>query len=215
MHLTENIELYTGKHVIIRFDGEKCIHSRNCVLSRPDVFRPNVEGPWISPDSASAEAVAAVARNCPSGAITYEPVGNIAPETPPLVNVIRVLENGPLAVSADLEIEGQPRITRATLCRCGASEHKPYCDASHHTANFRATGEPEGDNSAPLEKRDGPLKVKPSPNGPLIVENSVEIVTGTGRTVTRTQKAALCRCGHSSRKPFCDGTHQRVGFNTK
>jgi hypothetical protein len=71
------------------------------------------------------------------------------------------------------------------------------------------------DNLAPLKQREGLLKVEPAPNGPLIVETNVEIVTDTGQTVTRTQKAALCRCGHSSKLPFCDGTHQRLGFHTK
>ncbi len=44
------------------------------------------------------------------------------------------------------------------------------------------------------------------------VEGNAEIVTGTGHTIARTTKVFLCRCGHSANKPFCDGSHKRVGF---
>ena len=66
------IEEARGKRAIIRFEAGKCIHSRNCVLSRPDVFVPNVEGEWIFPDRATPEEIATLAVNCPSGAIQYE-----------------------------------------------------------------------------------------------------------------------------------------------
>ena len=49
-------------------------------------------------------------------------------------------------------------------------------------------------------------------NGPLKIEGSLEIVSGTGATLAKTAKTFLCRCGHSSNKPFCDGTHAKVGF---
>ncbi|HEX9451470.1 MAG TPA: (4Fe-4S)-binding protein [Burkholderiales bacterium] len=38
------IQEYRGEKIIVRFDGEKCIHSRNCVLGRPEVFQANVPG---------------------------------------------------------------------------------------------------------------------------------------------------------------------------
>ena len=63
--------------------------------------------------------------------------------------------------------------------------------------------------------RGGTLKVKPLRNGPLVVMGNLEVCTGTGHTVLRTQKAALCRCGASRNKPFCDGTHAEIGFSTE
>ena len=66
--------------------------------------------------------------------------------------------------------------------------------------------------SAPLAKRDGVVDVTPYPNGPLGVAGPVEILTGTGRTIDRIAGTALCRCGHSANKPYCDGSHARVGF---
>ncbi len=210
--MSEQAEEYRGQRTVIRFNGAKCIHSRNCVLGRPDVFVPNAPGQWIHPDSASSEEIAALALSCPSGAITYERLDGGPQETAPAVNVVRIRENGPLAVHADLEIDGHPACFRATLCRCGASNIKPFCDGRHTAAGFIATGEPSAQESAPLEKRGGKLKVQARQNGPLILTGSIEICTGTGHTVTRTQKVALCRCGASNNKPFCDGTHSRIGF---
>jgi CDGSH-type Zn-finger protein/uncharacterized Fe-S cluster protein YjdI len=215
-----------GKSILVRFEGARCIHSRNCVLGRPDVFVPNAPGEWIHPDAAPAEEVAALARACPSGAIRYERLDGGSQEEPPPVNLARVRENGPLAVHAALEIEGHAAEIRATLCRCGASKNKPYCDGSHVAAGFQATGEPEaqggpgmtsqagGRPGAPSDARGGKLEVTPIPNGPLLVRGNLEVVTGTGHTIWKSDRTALCRCGGSSKKPFCDGTHNAIRFRT-
>jgi CDGSH-type Zn-finger protein/uncharacterized Fe-S cluster protein YjdI len=204
---------YSGKSMtIINYDG-RCIHSRNCVLQRPEVFIANAPGAWIAPDAANADATAATILSCPSGALAFERHDGGLAESAPPVNVVRVRENGPLEFHAALDVAGVTEHFRATLCRCGLSASKPYCDTSHVAGHFQATGEPGTQESTPLAVRNGPLKVTAAPNGPLLVNGSVEICSGTGRTVTRTQKAALCRCGASANKPFCDGSHQRVGFS--
>jgi CDGSH-type Zn-finger protein len=153
-----------------------------------------------------------VALNCPSGAIEIARHDGGAPEPLPLVNTITVRENGSLAVHAQIEIGGEAAGARATLCRCGASANKPYCDGSHVGAGFIATGEPATKPSEPLAARAGVLKITPYPNGPLKTSGAVEILSGTGRTIERTQATALCRCGGSKNKPYCDGTHKAIGF---
>jgi CDGSH-type Zn-finger protein/uncharacterized Fe-S cluster protein YjdI len=213
--MSGKVQDYKGESITVRFDGDKCIHSRNCVLGLPNVFQANAKGPWINPDNGTVEELVGVARSCPSGAITYERHDGGPAERAPDVNVIRVLENGPLAVLADLQIEGEEPTLRATLCRCGASKNKPYCDGSHTEAGFEATGEPPTEDSEPLEERGGPLKVTPFPNGPLGIAGNVEICAGTGRTLNRLKKTALCRCGHSQNKPYCDGAHSKMGFTTE
>ena len=205
-------ESVRGEQVTIHFESGKCVHSRHCVLDRPDVFVPNVAGEWIHPDRATPDEVAALAANCPSGAITYERFDGVANEAAPIVNTVRVRENGPLAFHAALTIAGQDETFRATLCRCGASSRKPYCDGSHAAAGFAATGEPAKIEAAPLTVRNGPVTVTPQPNGPLKVSGAMEIVSGTGRTINRTTTAALCRCGASANKPYCDGSHKKIGF---
>ena len=211
--MTTKVETVRGSTVTIRFDATRCIHSRHCVLDRPDVFVPNVEGQWIHPDRASADEVAALAANCPSGAITCVRHDGVADEAPPLVNTVRVRENGPLAFHAPLSLPGGEQALRATLCRCGASAHKPYCDGSHAAAGFTATGEPKSAQSSPLAVRNGALMVTPQPDGPLKVRGALEVVSGTGRTINRTSETYLCRCGASANKPYCDGSHKKIGFS--
>lgn len=206
------VETVTSDSCTIEFHSERCIHARNCVLSRPDVFVPNVQGAWIHPERATADQVLELAHNCPSGAIQCQRPDGTAMETAPEVNLVRIRENGPLAFHAPLDVANDAVGFRATLCRCGASQSKPYCDGSHNSSAFQATGEPPTKSSEALAQRDGPLTVTPTKNGPLHVQGSLEVVSGTGRTVNRVTDTWLCRCGHSQNKPFCDGSHAKFGF---
>lgn len=209
---TEQEETAEGNGVQLHFRAARCIHSRHCVLDRPDVFVPNVQGEWLHPERASAAEIAELAHRCPSGAITYERTDGGPNEAAPRVNVVRVLENGPLAFHGELDIQGHGKEFRGTLCRCGLSAHKPFCDGSH-TRGFQASGEPAAAQSEALAVRGGPLSITPTPNGPLGVTGPLEIVSGTGRTLNRTQRVFLCRCGASGNKPYCDGSHKKVGFS--
>lgn len=213
--IADGVEHVEGKAIDINFHTKLCIHSRYCVTGAPRVFLANVEGPWIHPDDMDVEELAAVARNCPSGAIQYKRKDGAPDEQAPPVNLIRVLESGPNAFRGELRIDGEPISFRATLCRCGASKNKPYCDGSHHEIHFEASGEPPtGDKTAMLEVRDGPIDIAPQTDGPLMVRGNIEIVSGTGRVVARMNAARFCRCGHSQNKPFCDGTHAKIGFKS-
>ncbi len=209
------VEEVRGERAVIRFEAKKCIHSRQCVLGRPDVFVPNVAGEWIHPDRATPDELMALAAACPSGAIAVERLDGGKQEAPPIVNLARVRENGPVAIHADLVLDGQSVGTRVTLCRCGSSKNKPYCDGSHAGAEFIATGEPATQTSEPLAERAGPLSITSIKNGPLMAMGNVEVVSGTGRTTNRTTKAFLCRCGQSANKPYCDGTHGKVGWKSE
>jgi CDGSH-type Zn-finger protein/uncharacterized Fe-S cluster protein YjdI len=206
------VEHIEASHLSLHFDAKRCIHARHCVLGQPKVFKANVEGPWIDPDAASVEAMVTVAQMCPSGAIQYSRKDGGDEEAPPLVNLIQLRENGPLGFRGELVLDGRAIGMRATLCRCGASKNKPYCDGSHNEITFEASGEPETRTSEPLAIRNGPVDIRPEPNGPLAVRGNLEICAGTGRTIDRITRVRLCRCGHSANKPFCDNSHERVGF---
>lgn len=208
-------EIVLGQSVRVVFDGDKCIHARNCVLGLPKVFQANVEGPWINPDAASPEELLALAERCPSGAVVVTGLDGSAMEQPSGRNVVAVQENGPYAVRGALEISGAPAGTRATLCRCGQSSRKPYCDGSHVAAAFTATGDFPPPAELPAWGESGPLQITPAPNGPLKVAGAHEITTGTGRAVRRGSTCFLCRCGASATKPFCDGTHRKAGFTAE
>ncbi|HEX2292956.1 MAG TPA: (4Fe-4S)-binding protein [Gaiellaceae bacterium] len=57
------------------------------------------------------------------------------------------------------------------------------------------------------------VEVAPDPDGPLLVRGPIRVVGADG-TVEELTRAAFCRCGHSGNKPFCDGSHRRVGFRS-
>jgi CDGSH-type Zn-finger protein/uncharacterized Fe-S cluster protein YjdI len=205
-------EIVDGEALTLVVDMHRCIHSRYCVTGAPKTFIANVEGPWLHPDESDAGLLVRIAHDCPSGAIGYKGKGEIPDETAPQVNMMRVRENGPNAIHAELIVSGLPDGFRATFCRCGQSKNKPYCDGSHHDAGFEATGEPETISLDPLSVRNGPLLVDPQRNGPLKITGNLEVCAGTGRVVKRVESAVLCRCGHSKSKPFCDGSHRAAGF---
>lgn len=207
------IEVAEGRDVTIAFEAKRCIHARFCVLQQPGAFKANAVGPWIAPDDATTtEGLVATAQNCPSGAIRYRRRDGGPEETAPPVNLIQVRENGPLAFRGALSIDGEAIGYRATLCRCGQSQNKPFCDGSHKSAGFAATGEPGDGDVTPLAARDGPAAIRPQPNGPLAVSGNLEVLSGTGRTIRKATDLRLCRCGASGAKPYCDGSHARVGF---
>jgi CDGSH-type Zn-finger protein len=53
-------------------------------------------------------------------------------------------------------------------------------------------------------------------DGPLLVRGEVDLVSASGEPIPRTRRTvALCRCGASMIKPFCDGSHKLVGFRTE
>lgn len=208
---SDGIERASGTAIDIAFDGKRCIHSRHCVLNLPQVFLANTPGTWIKPDETRPETLVSVAENCPSGAIRYQRHDGGPQEAPPRVNTLHVRENGPLAVRAPIALNGAAIGYRATLCRCGRSSNKPFCDGSHVGA-FVASGEPATGDATALAIRDGVLAVDPEPNGPLAVRGNLEICAGTGRTVARVTETRLCRCGGSRNKPFCDSSHLVNGF---
>jgi CDGSH-type Zn-finger protein/uncharacterized Fe-S cluster protein YjdI len=212
--IVDGVERVQGEKLELLFEAKRCIHARFCVTGAPQVFLANVQGPWIHPDAMPVERVVEIAHACPSGAIRYRRVDGASDETAPPVNLASVRERGPYAFRGQLQIDGAARGFRATLCRCGASQNKPFCDGSHNTIGFDATGEPATREADMLAVRDGVLAIDPEKNGPLAVRGNLEILSGTGRVVSRVTSARLCRCGGSASKPFCDGTHARIGFKS-
>lgn len=208
----DQVQRYEGKDIIVYFEGARCIHSAHCVNGLPAVFKANAPGPWVDPDAADAQALAKLIETCPSGALRYERKDGVADEVAPLTNTLTVMADGPLEVRAELSInQVKTSSPRATLCRCGASQNKPYCDNSHQQTGFKEAGRPAvGNIAATLEP--GPLEITALANGPLLVSGPLEIHDCQGQVVSRTVQAALCRCGNSQNKPYCDGSHVTAGF---
>ncbi len=130
---------YVGKAITIHDNRGICSHSAHCTDNLAAVFRESGD-PWIDPDGAAAAAIIATIEKCPSGALSYsiDGVEKRDRDAPPSVTAAR---NGPYEVTGGIELIGVAFGDGAskehyTLCRCGASNNKPFCDGSHWDINF-------------------------------------------------------------------------------
>lgn len=213
--MASHVYKYSGYAATVRWDRRRCVHAAECVHGLPEVFEQN-RRPWIDPDRAGTESLAEVVRRCPSGALVLEIHESGEPELRPAENGGRVVADGPLYLTGDLRLAtagGRREEVRIALCRCGESHNKPYCDNSHINAGFSDRGA-IGELSNPVAGK-GPLSLTPVPNGPVLAEGPLTLRDSADRVRARTGRAALCRCGHSRNKPFCDGSHKDAGFSAE
>ena len=96
--------------------------------------------PWINPDGANEAAIIDVIEACPSGALSYALEGD-EPTEVPRDPAIDIEAGGPYRIVggiklADAEFGAGASREKFTLCRCGASRNKPFCDGSHWNVNF-------------------------------------------------------------------------------
>lgn len=208
---------YPGEQAVVHWDGRLCIHYGDCGRAEGELF---VAGrrPWCQPDLADDGEIREVISRCPTGALSVEISGTAWQESPSAVNTVTVSQDGPLYVQGEIHIDGSPddipgRRVRAALCRCGLSSNKPYCDNSHAKGDFRDSGA-VGRAGEIDEESGGELHIRPTPDGPLLARGNFNIRAASGREAWQGNSAALCRCGASKNKPFCDGSHKVVGFSS-
>lgn len=213
---------FTGSKIDVEWDGRLCIHIAECGHAKGELFVGGRQ-PWCQPDLASSEEVIDVVERCPSGALTYASSANkdkeqIRKESPEQENTVAVSCNGPYFIRGELDIEGSPNdmegiAFRTALCRCGKSKNKPFCDNSHEAAGFKDYGA-VGEKGEALSTKGGKLNIKSLDDGPLLLSGNIKMTNGSGRFAWQGSEVALCRCGASNNKPFCDGSHVAVGFKS-
>jgi CDGSH-type Zn-finger protein/uncharacterized Fe-S cluster protein YjdI len=215
------VHRYTAAHAIVTWDEGVCRHAAECVRGLPEVFNPK-ERPWIAPRAATFDALSMAIARCPSGALALlHPDGSPAIASGPADvtaafagALLKVRPDGPNLITGDFVVAGPRTATgakaSAALCRCGMSADKPYCDGTHTKVSFRDPGILPVDavKGAPCPGR---VLITPTRNGPLECKGPLTVQGVDGRTST-SEESSLCRCGHSRTKPFCDGSHERVGF---
>jgi CDGSH-type Zn-finger protein/uncharacterized Fe-S cluster protein YjdI len=207
---------YENEEIAVEFDPVLCIHAAECVRGLPEVFDPK-KRPWVDPDGASAEAVTRVIERCPSGALRYRRKDGGPAEEVPSDNRVTLVPDGPIYVHGQIilrDAEGEliARETRAALCRCGASANKPYCDGQHEKARFEDDGSLEPAEAGPNGQSGGALEISLAPNGPLLMKGSWKLDRLDRNQRLENPRGAFCRCGASARRPLCDGSHGRSGF---
>ncbi|MDX8392151.1 MAG: CDGSH iron-sulfur domain-containing protein [Mariprofundaceae bacterium] len=209
------IHRYQGEEIIVEFDLGRCIHSGDCSRDLAEVFNTKRTGRWVSPDAAEAEKVARVCADCPTGALRciHKTSGEVMAKIP-TQNTVQSIADGPLYVHANMTLNGEPMAAyRAAFCRCGASRLMPFCDNSHQQAAFHDSGKINVPLPSPAPDS-GKLHITTIKDGPLMLEGPFTLLDNAGNSVCSSAKAALCRCGESNMKPYCDGSHQRIGFET-
>ena len=212
--MRSKIYSFEADGIIVHWDFHRCIHVEACIRALPDVFDRH-KRPWIMPACGSVNDVAAACEACPTGALHYDRLDSGSAEAAPPKNTITVSSDGPLFVHGEVRVtddEGTTILedTRVALCRCGRSRNKPLCDKSHEKAEFKADGRL---TEAHLEATDweaeegGKLTIRVSDPGPLLIKGSVGIRGDQSGDCCTAKTGALCCCGKSKNKPFCDGSH--------
>lgn len=137
----DKVDTYRAKGVTIRDNRSICAHAGHCTDGLPEVFKYGSD-PWIDAAGASPAGIAAVIAKCPSGALSCTRDGEPAPAPEPGPGRINVARDGPYEVRGPVELleapwaEGAAK-DRYTLCRCGQSKNKPFCDGTHYDVGFK------------------------------------------------------------------------------
>ena len=131
---------YVGKQITIHDNRAACAHVGYCTDELARCFR-HKENPWIHPDAEDVAKIVNIIKKCPSGALSYS-IDNLKHVHFSDQPAIRLIADGPLAVSGNVELLEQSfshgvSTEHYTLCRCGASKNKPFCDGSHWDIDFK------------------------------------------------------------------------------
>ena len=169
-------KVYRGKDIEVSFDLDQCVHIGECLRGNPDVFKLK-RRPWVMPDAGDADSIAELILRCPSGALQYRRLDGGPEEEHDGTTVTPVL-NGPLLVVGRIEVRREDGslevMPRATLCRCGSSAHKPFCDNEHLKIGFKATGTPMKIHLSPVRPRlDQPINKAADPRASDAGEHAV------------------------------------------
>jgi len=135
---------YVGKEITIHDNRKICSHAKECVNNLPSVFKLGSKS-WIDSDGSKMQDIINTVRKCPSGALSYS-IDGIEYRDPKEQRdpILTVLKNGPYYITGGIDLIGEniefgegASKEHYTLCRCGTSENKPFCDGTHRTINFK------------------------------------------------------------------------------
>ena len=134
-------------------------------------------------------------------------------------NSIMVRPDGPLICKGENEItllnsneEIILKDKEFALCRCGLSNNKPFCDGTHKKESISLTQSFIDEREEDIKGIKGSLTITVKKNSMYSIKGPVTIFSRDGLSMTTRTKVALCRCGHSDIKPFCDTKHKACDF---
>jgi len=174
--------------------------------SRPDLGSPTVPEPAGKSESTDDKAL---------DRWFHEQRGTKrVPKKLETANELLVVNGGPLKLTGNITlIHEDGSVTHAndlSLCRCGASNNKPICDDRHLEIEFFDPGKVQQLSDWMPVSRPQNITVTCIENGPLKFRGYLKIHNKKGQECI-TMSGALCRCGKSSKKPFCDSAQGCAG----
>ena len=132
-----NITIYDNRRI--------CSHAKECVNNLSSVFKENSR-PWIDPNGALVKEIIQTIWKCPSGALSYSIDGVEHRDQNDRKPIVTISKDGPYVITGGIELTGEngsnpqfgegASMEHYTLCRCGASANKPFCDGTHNVINF-------------------------------------------------------------------------------
>jgi len=136
----DKLDTYEGKEITIHDNRGVCSHAGFCTDNSPKVFKMEEE-PWIDPDAEDADKTSNTICMCPSGALSYTRDGILHKDQGRKPS-ITVSKDGPYRIVGGVKFEdtdgNKPESKEHyTLCRCGASKNKPFCNGNHWYIKFK------------------------------------------------------------------------------
>lgn len=133
--IAERRDQYEGEGVTILDDRKVCAHAGVCTDNLPEVFKLRQE-PWIEPEGAPPDAAKEAIKGCPSGALAFTEPSSEGIVEPDLEPGVKAAVDGPYWLRGGIQVisaggEAYELRNRQTLCRCGGSSNKPFCDGTH------------------------------------------------------------------------------------
>lgn len=131
---------YRAQRITIHDNRAICAHAGHCTDGLASVFKYGSE-PWVDPSGAEVDAIVETVRKCPSGALSYS-LDGVEHRDQQREPAITVTKDGPYAVVGGVQLIDQSWAAGAstehyTLCRCGGSKNKPFCDGTHWSIRFK------------------------------------------------------------------------------
>jgi CDGSH-type Zn-finger protein len=140
-----------------------------------------------------------------------------APRLLEVPNETLVSNGGPLQVTGNITLvheDGRVQYANhVSLCRCGHSRSKPVCDEQHVDMEFLHSGKIFEVSEITATSRPSKITISCIKDGPITFRGRMRLHNQFGQECVK-MRGSLCRCGQSASKPFCDGSHARVGFKT-
>jgi len=134
---------YTNGEITVVWKPHLCVHATTCFVELPKVFIP-YERPWIKMDGATTEEIMDTVSRCPTQAISYYWNNSVdqGEQQEVVKTEVTIIKNGPIIIKGSfkvIDVDKNEIITEktASLCRCGLSKNRPFCDGTHLKSGFK------------------------------------------------------------------------------